>query len=211
MIDDQAVFRDNMQREWVSLVPRDYLDAEVGDLDADVRGPIDTWLRNLTDTQRDPRVRGPNMVLLGPLGAGKTHAGFAAMRQLFFEGTPGAREGRLVRRSFRYWSVADAVTRLRQSRDTSVLTELQDARILFLDDIGTSSATDWAQEQLFSVLNTRRTELRPVVATTNLELRDLEDHLGAAAYSRLVGDAVVVHVKGRNRREPPNLTVVGRA
>jgi DNA replication protein DnaC len=210
VIDDHAVFLDNLTRAWTSLVPRDYVDAELVDLDPPVRAPIEGWLRQLTDTATDPSVRGPNLVLVGPIGAGKTHAAFAAMRQLFFEGTPSYRPGRMVRRSFRYWSVPAALARLRtHDREVDVLRELTEARVLLLDDIGTSKATDWSQEQLFNVFNARRTDLRPTVATTNLDVPELERHLGPAAYSRLVGDGGVVHVKGRNRREPPTLTVVG--
>lgn len=211
MIDEGAARRDEMAREWASLVPRDYHDAELADLDPEVRAAIERWLRNVTDIESDPRPRGPNMLLMGPLGSGKTHAGFAAMRELYFEGTPSKQryaKGRPVRRSFRYWSVVDAVNRMRSSRDSHVMSDLEDARVLFLDDVGTSKVTDWASEQLFSIFNARRTELRPTVATTNLDMRDLEDHLGGPAFSRLVGDAVVVHVKGRNRREPPDLRVI---
>lgn len=213
MIDDAAVQLDNMTREWHRLVPRDYHDAELIDLDPEVREPIKRWLRQVTDTEHDPRLRGPNMVLLGPIGTGKTHAAFAAMRELFWEGTPSNQRfarGGLVRRSFRYWSVPAALMRLRMhDRETDVMAELLDARVLLLDELGTAKATEWAQEQLFGVIDARRTELRPTVATTNLDLPALEGHLGPAAFSRLVGDALIVEVKGQNRRkQPPPLRVI---
>lgn len=201
---------DELLRGWADLVPRDYLDADMTLLDPAVREGIERWLLAVTDSVDDPRLRGPNLLLFGPVGTGKTYAGFAAMRRLWFEGVASRQrwaEGRALRRGFRYWSAPDATIRLRTSEGSTVWPTLLDPQVLFLDDVGISKPTDWVLEQLFNLFNARRSDLRPTVATTNFELDDLERYLGESAYSRLVGNAYVVQVKGLNRRNRARVPV----
>lgn len=193
-----------LERVWVEKVPRDYREADLSELDVDVRPHIEHWLAKLGDTPDDGRLRGPNLLLFGPVGAGKTHAGFAAMRRLWFDGVVSQANyanGRSLGRNFGYWSLPDLLSRLR-NRELN-MSELLAVQVLFLDDVGTTKRTDWMQEQLFNILNARRAEVAPVVSTTNLDMESLSDHLGEPAFSRLVGDSHMVHVKGANRRRQP--------
>ncbi len=199
-----------LRQEWLRLVPREFLNASVYDLDNSVRVPVERWIANLTDHEGDARVRGPNLLLIGPVGAGKTHAAFAALRTIFFEGTPSLQRwvgNDLLRRDFTYWSAPDALARLRD-HDATVMPRLLQPQVLFFDDVGSVKPTDWALEQLFNIFNTRRAELRPTLATSNYGLEELGRHLGEATYSRLVGDAAVVHVQHQDRRRRPKLAVV---
>lgn len=199
-----------LAREWARLVPRDYRDAALEDLDASVGASVRRWIDHVVDVAGDSAARGPNLVLVGPVGAGKTHAGFAAMRRIFFDGTPSVQRWAidgLVRRNFAYRSVPDAMARMRD-HDESIMPSLMRPQVLFLDDIGTAKPTDWALEHLFNIINTRRSDLRPILATSNFSLEDLERHLGHATFSRLVGDAAVVHVQHQDRRRRPKSTVV---
>ena len=203
--------QDDLDRDWAERVPREFHEAELDALDqAKVRPGVEKWLAKVTDKPGDLRVRGRNLLLYGPIGTGKTFAGFAAMRVLHFEGTPSQQSwapGRLLRRSWRYWSTPDVLMRLR-SREEGLWQELLDARVLFLDDVGTGSLTDWGQELMFNLLNARHADLRPVVATTNLEMDRLEKHIGSLAFSRLVDRAIHVPVFGPNRREAPRFDLV---
>lgn len=193
-----------LERLWAEKVPRDYRDAHLGELDAEVRPHIERWFSKLGDTPEDGRLRGPNLLLFGPVDTGKTHAGFAAMRRLWFDGVishANYANGRSLGRNFAYYSLPDLLGRLR-NRELN-MSELLAVQVLFLDDIGTTKRTDWMQEQLFNILNARRAEVAPVVSTTNLDMEGLSDHLGEPAFSRLVGDAHMVHVKGVHRRRLP--------
>jgi DNA replication protein DnaC len=76
--------------------------------------------------------------------------------------------------------------------------------LLVLDDLGGERPTDWTLERLFVVVNRRWLEGRPIIASSNLAVDNgqgpLPDAIGARTYSRLVGDAVVVQMAGRDLR-----------
>jgi DNA replication protein DnaC len=59
--------------------------------------------------------------------------------------------------------------------------------LLHIDDLGTERRTDWVLEQLYSIINERWQDQRPVVVTTNItDLDELREQLGARTVSRLV-------------------------
>ena len=49
--------------------------------------------------------------------------------------------------------------------------------LLVLDDLGTQSATPWAQEKLFQILNARYNQQLPTILTTNRTLDELDERL----------------------------------
>lgn len=53
------------------------------------------------------------------------------------------------------------------------------ASLLILDDLGTESATPWAKEKLFQLLNYRYTARLPTVITTSVPIEELEPRLAS--------------------------------
>ena len=51
------------------------------------------------------------------------------------------------------------------------------ADVLMLDDLGAQSATPWADEKLFRIVNARYNSSAPLVVTTNLSTRDIEPRI----------------------------------
>jgi len=78
---------------------------------------------------------------------------------------------------------------------------LRTAGVPFLDDIGSMRSTDWVLDQMYSVLDYFRSNRIPVIATTNLQLPDLEAYLGSAAYSRLMSGSVACEMRAHDRRK----------
>ena len=75
---------------------------------------------------------------------------------------------------------------------------LANARLLFLDDIGTNKPSEWATEMLYSLLDSR---VLPVIATSNYSLEELPVRLGHdRIVSRLCGLAHVQTVTGDDWR-----------
>jgi DNA replication protein DnaC len=58
--------------------------------------------------------------------------------------------------------------------------------LLHLEDLGAEKQTDWVLEQLYSLVNQRYEDQRPIVATTNLRFDELEEQIGARTASRLL-------------------------
>lgn len=168
---------------WRDRVPSKFLWANLGDLDRETAAIVAEWTV-------DPR--GRNLVVLGPVGVGKTHAAYAALRgQVVDRGMALAR-----------WSVVDLLDALRPSNDHAPVAWEHVANVdrLLLDDVGAEKPTEWTSERIYALLNARWEEELPTVATSNLAPTALAAHLGERAFSRLVGGAVVVELNGPDRR-----------
>lgn len=184
--DDEAAaraLRAERLDEWNATVPRLFRQARTDDL-AGWAGHADlvAW----TTTEQPP-----NLVLLGPVGVGKSHAATAAVRPRFGAGA-----------SVEWTPVGEMLDRLDWRRPDSHqwLDRLMAVDLLVVDDLGTERANEWTGERVYSVVNRRWLDGLPVVATTNLEPSELADALGERTYSRLVGGALVLRLAGKDRR-----------
>ncbi len=125
------------------------------------------------------------LVFSGPSGCGKTHLAAAITGRCIERG-----------RAALFMLVPDLLDHLRAAYqpDSEVgydelFEMLRSAQVLVLDDLGVQSATPWAEEKLFQLINHRYTAQLPTVFTTNLDL----SAFGARLQSRL-SDAALSHV-----------------
>ena len=145
------------------------------------------------------------LLLFGPHGVGKTHLAVGILkacvrvkgaRAYFFE----TRELlRLVR---------DTYNRSVEETEMEVLKPLLEADLLVLDDLGAERTSEWVQETLGLVVNTRYNAKRPTVFTSNLidvpdatEPRSFIFQLGARTRSRLIEMCDWVEIQGADIRE----------
>lgn len=139
------------------------------------------------------------LLIHGASGAGKTHVAAAIANRCIERGLPAL-----------FVVVPDLLDHLRATfnpgSDTTydrLFEQVRNAPVLILDDLGTQSATQWAQEKLFQVLNHRYNSQLPTVVTTNLTLDRLDERLRM----RLTDPATarVYHVEAATRSIDPNL------
>jgi DNA replication protein DnaC len=74
------------------------------------------------------------------------------------------------------------------------------ADLLILDDLGAEKPTEWALEKIYQLVNLRYESLRPMIATTNLDLNSLERLLGERTFGRLIEMCLPVEVSGEDYR-----------
>lgn len=164
--------------------PAEFRGAALSEFDSDpeISGRLRGWAQNPDR----------NLVLVGPVGTGKTRAAFAALAPVV------ARTGAAVE----FAPVTELISLLDHRRQTATvyLDRLLRVPFLILDDLGTERETAWVTERIYTILNRRRMDGRPVVATSNLAPADLADALGERSYSRLVGGAVGIRFSGHDRR-----------
>lgn len=173
---------------WRAVVGERFVDAAKSDIPPDWLAAIAPW----TSIRKDHR---PNLVLLGPVGVGKTHLGTALVREMWHAGM-----------SVVFRPEDEMLERMRPGRsgEAGELRTVVDADVLLLDDVGMVRASDWTDQQGYSVINRRWIDCKPIIATTNLAPADLRSAVGERVFSRLVGSgAVVVTLKGRDRRSRP--------
>jgi DNA replication protein DnaC len=112
------------------------------------------------------------LLLQGGYGCGKTHLAAAIANFAVGMGVPTL-----------FLTVPDLLDLLRFSFDAEDVTfeqrleQIRTAALLVLDDFGTQSATPWAQEKLFQIVNYRYINRLPLVVTTNVSLDDIEERI----------------------------------
>jgi DNA replication protein DnaC len=123
------------------------------------------------------------LVLKGGYGCGKTHLAAAIGNQRLASG-----------HSVLFVSTPDLLDHLRATYGPNAQTsydqrfeQVRNAPMLILDDLGTQSNTDWAQEKLYQIFNHRYNARLPTVVTTNEELESIEIRIR----SRMVDPSLV--------------------
>ena len=146
-------------------------DTQRSDLKADER----VGLRDVV-AHCDAYARGPNgwLALAGTYGCGKTHLA-AAIANYQTEHALG---------DAMFIVVPDLLDHLRAAFSPDANTpydrrfdQIKNTPMLILDDLGTESATPWAKEKLFQLLNYRYSAMLPTVITTASQLDEIEPRL----------------------------------
>ena len=114
------------------------------------------------------------LVLIGTYGCGKTHLAAAITNFQVAADRPTPM----------FVVVPDLLDHLRATfSPTSAITldrlfdQVRSAPLLVLDDLGTESATPWAREKLFQLLNHRYSARLPTVITTSTEIDKIDERL----------------------------------
>lgn len=198
------------QWDWDSRVPFDYRDAGLDQLSPATADRIRAWFGRLRNSHDEPQPRGNNLVIAGPVGVGKTFAGFAVCNHMHFVGfapwdinepSPKSRpRPQFTTGNFQWWSQLDLLRDLRL-QEAETMVKLGRPSLLFLDDIGSARQTPWVLDAIHGCLDLRRRDFRPMLVTTNLALPEFEQYVGQGAYSRLMDDALVIEMRGPNRRQ----------
>jgi len=115
------------------------------------------------------------LVLLGPNGCGKTHIAAAIANKRREDG-----------HSVFFVIVPDLLDHLRSAFSPEskisydeLFERVKTAPLLILDDFGEQSATPWAQEKLYQVINYRYNARLPTVVTTCFALEDIETRISS--------------------------------
>lgn len=160
-------------QRWRQVIPGRFSWADLPDFDG---CPVSA---QLTEWAAD--AKGRNLVIFGPVGAGKSHAAVAACRPaFFFRGL-----------DVRFVPIVELLDRFRPGGPPDAFDDLCYLDRLILDDLGSEKVTDWTAERLSALINRRWLEELPTVVTSNLQPEALEEHVGAPTFSRLIGSGAV--------------------
>lgn len=179
--------RDSVSKTLAEIVPPRYLNATTGEM------RLLAWIRRYVDTGT-----APDLMLRGPVGSGKTHASIAVLRQV---GYAMAERGRRV--SLARTSHPDFNQAMRPNADESHLRALegfQEVDLLVFDDLGAGKVTDWTEDTLYRLIDTRYARQLPTIVTTNMDAREFRDAMDERIVSRLAESQQVALTGGDRRR-----------
>lgn len=115
------------------------------------------------------------LILHGGYGVGKTHLAAAVAHECI------SRNEYII-----FTTVPDLLDHLRSSYAADAETsydqrfeQMRNVRILVLDDLGTESGTEWAQEKLYQLIDHRYNNKLPTIITTNLPLAGIEPRISS--------------------------------
>ena len=129
------------------------------------------------------------LCLIGPPGIGKTHIAVSVLRTLVVD--------KHVRGLF--YDVRDLLRVIRstynpvvRTAEMDILRPVMEAELLVLDDLGAEKPSEWVEETMNLIVNTRYNERRPTIFTTNYEdvpddteVDSLKARVGFRLHSRL--------------------------
>lgn len=180
----EAVTRrwDDHVARWEGTVPPRMSWATPDDLDGPAREAMSEW--RASGGKR-------NLLILGPVGTGKSVAAFAILRHAAACG---------VWRT-QWTSTVKLMERLRPSAEDPVTVDRwAQTDVLLLDDLGGEKPSEWVSERLFILFDERWQWERPTIVTSNLKPDQLRQVLGDRTYSRLQDGAIAVTLAGSDRR-----------
>lgn len=81
-----------------------------------------------------------------------------------------------------------------------VLSMIKNCKLLIMDDVGAERSSEWVNERLLSIINSRIMSGLSTIYTSNLSLNDLESTVGKRITSRIIGSTKEIHLVGKDKR-----------
>jgi DNA replication protein DnaC len=136
-----------------------------------------------------------SLLLLGGVGAGKTHQAFGALHAIADSGHPPV--------TWYATTAADLYALMRPGGSDDTEGEfalLANADLLLLDDLGASKDTIFVEDTTLRLINHRYNNLLPTIITANVPPKDLRAKLGDRTASRFSEICIAVEMTDADHR-----------
>lgn len=137
-----------------------------------------------------PATEHANLLVLGPLGVGKTLASLLVARAFHDVG-----------RVVRFWPMGEMLEGLRPDGGLD-LSELTTPDVLVLDDVGAEKPSEWTADRVYMIVNRRWLDALPTIVTTNFEPDDVRERIGERTWDRFLHGTTAVRLVGASHRRP---------
>ena len=138
-----------------------------------------------------------SLLFLGGTGLGKTHLSLSIAQEAINDGY-----------GVIYVSAPNILSRLetkqfggRSSDRVEDEQLLQECDLLIIDDLGTEFVTKFTQAAIYNIVNSRLNSSKPIIISTNLNAKELENLYGTRMVSRIVGMLKRVDFYGNDIRQ----------
>jgi DNA replication protein DnaC len=132
---------------------------------------------------RDHFKAGRSLLMVGRPGTGKTHLGFAILRQLM--GASDKFTGRLVSVAELFRTVKSTWTRGSKKTEAQAIGEFLSPFLLIIDEVGVQFDSQTESNLFYEVINGRYQAMLPTVVISNLSRNELIEVIGARSFDRM--------------------------
>lgn len=137
------------------------------------------------------KTTGKGLMLFGGVGTGKTYYAVCVINKIVEEHTA------------RFVTTGDLASLPYEYRK-NFIQDMTRADLVVLDDVGAERGTEYMQELVFSVVDSRSRTGKPLIVTTNLDGRQIKgitDLTQKRIFDRIVGNCHPISVSGQARRQ----------
>lgn len=147
-------------------------------------------LREYTDRLASHMASGRGLMLLGPVGTGKSSAAGLVAQEVV------KLEKRVI-----WWYVPDLLAEMREPREARAIVKASSGvDVLIWDDFGVAGLPEWQIGMLDRIVENRYQRQKPMIVTTNLSRQALEDPALARINDRWAERRFVVTIGGESMR-----------
>ena len=142
------------------------------------------------------RSKSMGLLLWGDVGTGKSYIAGCIANALLDKGVP------VMMTNFA--RLLNRLTDMYSGDRNAYIDELNRYLLLIIDDLGVERNSEFAREQVFSIIDSRYRSQLPMIVTTNLTLNELKhpaDLARARIYDRVLERCVPIRVNGQNVRK----------
>lgn len=151
-------------------------------------------MRNYVDNFEELKKHGKGLLLYGNIGKGKTYAACEVANALIDKGYPV-----LVTNFARLTNTIQGKFEGKQE----YIDSLNQFQLLVVDDLGVERKSEYMQEIIYSIIDSRYRAGLPFIITTNMTIEEIKtptDLGNARIYDRILERCFPIEVKGKNRR-----------
>lgn len=142
--------------------------------------------------------QGRGLYFEGTNGTGKTHLAAAIALQLISKEIPV-----ICRTSEDLLSDVKRAFDSKEIKEQDVIDAYKNVDLLIIDDLGKEQCTDWSMSVLYSILNARYEDMKPVIITTNYNA----DNLTKAMVPKGMDDTKITAIVSRLRETSTVITM----
>ena len=152
---------------------------------------------------REHITNGRGLIMIGPVGTGKTSLAISILRKAIEQGY----NGYLISMT----SLFDTLLTLSKGPSEHYLkfeNRIRNSPLLVLDDFGAEYASEWVQQKVASIIADRVERSKSTIITSNLSVEQIKKAYDSRVYDRLKGTSFLISFKGKSQRQPLDINEI---